>query len=198
MTLEVGTIISLAHVLALAVALGSALAADLLFLFRGVFRPVTVVVVEIAHFLGSMCAGGLAALWLTGIALASWKVATLPEYMLNEKLWTKVFVVAVLTVNAFLVHNVALRRAQKQIGRRLFEGVPLRDRLALAAIGGVSATSWMFATLLGAAKEWSMVVPAHEILAVYYLALVVVVSATACLAALAGTRPRLQTVAART
>ncbi len=171
------TWLQVAHLLALALALGGAVAADAVFLTRATFRPVDRATLLIADYLSGLVAAGLAALWVTGIALAVVLAGTSPTFMANEKFWAKVFIVVMLTVNAGIIHDVVLPRARAQLGRPLFEGLSLGDRLIFALAGALSVSSWLFPTVLGAARELNNRTPAHEILICYYTAVAVAFAA---------------------
>jgi hypothetical protein len=125
---------------------------------------------------------GLVALWATGILLAIEIYQANPEFVTNEKFWVKVFIVAVLSLNGLIIHNVVLPHVVGQQGRRLFDGLGVRKRLALAAAGGVSFVSWMFPLFLGAAKELSYVAPARQLMEAYGLALAAAIAGLSILA----------------
>ena len=170
MSVETLTLLKTAHLLALAAALGPALAADALLVLRGMFRPVTAVTVEVARFLAQSVMVGLVAVWATGIPLAVKIQLGNPEFFTNEKFWVKVFIVAVLSINGLIIHRMVLPHVTSQLGRRLFDGLAVPKRLALAAAGGVSFVSWMFALFLGTAKELSYVTPAYQLMEAYCVA----------------------------
>jgi hypothetical protein len=186
MPVEMLTLLKTAHLLALAAALGPALAADALLVRRGVFRPITAVTVEAARFLAQFVLVGLVAVWATGIPLAVKIYQGKPEFLANEKFWVKVFIVVVLSINGLIIHKVVLPHVAGQQGRRLFDGLGLRKRLALAAVGGVSFVSWMFPLFLGAAKELSYVTPAYQLMEAYCLALAAAVTGLSILTLTAG------------
>ena len=184
------TWINVAHLVALAVAFGAVVAADLLFLTRATFRPIDRPTILIADYLSMVTAGGLVALWVTGIALAGMRWAQDPAFVANEKFWAKVFIVVLLTINAGLIHDVILPRIRTRVGRRMFEGLGLGDRLVFAAGGALSISSWLFPTVLGAARELNNRIPAHEILTGYYVSLGVGFTAILALSVLSTSRPQ--------
>lgn len=186
MPVEMLTLLTTAHLLAIAAALGAALAADALLLLRGMFRPITAVTIEMARFLAQLVLFGLVALWATGIPLAAKVYQTNPEFLGNDKFWVKVFIVAVLSTNGLIIHNIVLPHVVSQQGRCLFDSLGIRKRLALAAAGGVSFVSWTFPMFLGAAKELSYVVPAYQLLVAYCAALAAAVTGLSILALTAG------------
>lgn len=189
MPIETLTLLKTAHLLALAAALGPALAADALLVRRGMLRPITAATVEVARFLAQVVAVGLVALWATGIPLAVRTYQANPDFVTNEKFWVKVFIVAVLSVNGLIIHSLVLPHLTRQQGRRLFDGLGVRTRLALAAAGGVSFVSWMFPLYLGVAKELSYVTPASQLMEAYGAALAAAVTGLSILALTAGRAP---------
>lgn len=184
------TWIKVTHIVALAIAFGAAVAADLLFLTRATFRPIDRTTVLIADYLSILVAGGLVALWVTGIALAGMQWAANPAFIANEKFWAKVFIVVLLTINAGLIHDVILPRVRARVGRRMFDGLGLGDRLVFALGGALSISSWLFPTLLGAARELNNRTPAHEILTCYYVSLGLGFAAIRALSVVSTLRPR--------
>lgn len=182
MHIEMLTLLKTAHLLAIAAALGTALAADTLLVLRGVFRPITAGTIEMAEFLAHFVLLGLVGVWATGIPLAMEVYQVNPEFFTNEKFWVKVIIVVVLSINGLIVHNTVLPLVKSQRGRRLFDGIDVPKRLALAAVGGLSSTSWVFPLFLGVAKELSYVVPAYRLMEAYAVALA---AATVGLAVLA-------------
>jgi hypothetical protein len=174
------------HIVALAVAFGGAIAADLFFLTRAVFRPIESATIAVGHFLGEIVAAGLVVLWFTGIMLVATAYHADPQVIYNEKLWVKIFIVTILTVNAFVIHGIVLPTVAEQEGRRLFDYMPLSKRLVLAASGATSVVSWLFPTVLGTAKELNFKVPGYQILGCYYVALVVAAVGLSLLAVTVG------------
>lgn len=112
---------------------------------------------------------GLIGLWSTGLLMVALGAASSPDYLSNEKLWFKVFVVVTLTLNGALVHRA---------GRVMQPGVVLAalddwTALQLNLAGATSSISWMWACFLGTARAWNGTLPFTTIL-LYYLASLVV------------------------
>lgn len=185
MGIELHTWVKAVHIVALAVAFGGAIAADLFFFSRTVLRPIESTTIAIGQFLGEIVAAGLTVLWFTGIVLVATAYGADPSAVASEKLLVKVFIVTVLTINGFVIHTVVLPTVAEQEGRRLFDYLPLSKRVVLAAAGATSIVSWLFPTLLGTAKELNNV-PAYKILACYYAALILAALALTTLAILVG------------
>lgn len=90
----------------------------------------------------------LAAMWVTGLAL----VALRTGFQLADvtpKLWAKIIVVTILSVNAVFVSEIALPILAAHRGRRIGALAPPMRR-ALFSVAGISAASWLVAFLLGA------------------------------------------------
>jgi hypothetical protein len=175
--IQLHTTMIILHLIAMTVGFGCAVAADYLILRGAVLKPVTSDLARTARLLGRMVTLGLVALWLTGAALVTEMHLAGKPILINEKLWAKVAIVCILTLNAFAIHGFILPRLEAQIGRRFFDGLPTRHRAMAVAAGAVSLTSWIFPLVLGCAREWNGVVPYGVILAGYASTLVVVAAA---------------------
>lgn len=107
----------------------------------------------------------LAVLWVTGIGLVVSSALVAPDSTLaNEKLWMKVIVVLLLTLNGILVHRVASRWLTP--GLVVSDMPPLQQQLLLV-MGTVSTVSWLFAAFLGIARTWDNTARIEELLALY-------------------------------
>jgi hypothetical protein len=156
------------------VGFGCAVAADYLVLRGAVLRPVTPDLVRTARQLGRLVSLGLLGLWVTGAALVLEMHLMGKPILVNEKLWAKVAIVCLLTLNALAIHGLVLPRLEAQTGRRFFEGLVARHRVMAVAAGAISLTSWIFPLVLGCAREWNGVVPYGVILAGYVSTLAIV------------------------
>jgi hypothetical protein len=105
-----------------------------------------------------------------------------PAYHTNQKLWAKVAIVVVLTLNAYIIHHIILPRLKRQISLRLFSGLTMRETLSFALSSSISGVSWYLPLVLGPAKELSYVVPFATILSVYAWLLLSLTLAMVCLA----------------
>jgi hypothetical protein len=178
------TWIKFSHLLVLAIALGGALTADYIIVRRAILAPITRSNIELVKFLAGLVAVGLLGLWATGVVLALETQSQNPLFYTNQKFWAKVFIVVVLTVNAFVIHGIVLPKLERQEGRKLFDGLSFLETLTLCVVGGISFTSWMYPTILGLARELSFKTPGVEILASYYVVLLGAILANYTLAML--------------
>lgn len=106
----------------------------------------------------------LLALWVSGLLLIlQGYLLEGTAYLLNQKLWAKVAVVALLTLNGGLLHRVGFPLLQKAP----FVLLPGSDRGRLALLGAFSMSGWLFAAFLGVARAWNHVMPCMHVMAVF-------------------------------
>lgn len=115
---------------------------------------------------------GLALLWLSGIAFLVLYAANQPQALDNPKLWAKITVVSVLTVNGMFLHRRVFASMEEGRGWTP-QGDLLRRYSILVA---VSVASWVTATLLGTVKELNGVAPYATLLGLYGLAIAAAVA----------------------
>ena len=96
-----------------------------------------------------------------------------PEKLANPKIWAKVSIVVILTINGVLLHHYVLPVLQENIGKNLLNAVSRKARNWMLLVGSVSFVSWVFPVLLGSSKALNFSVPAIEILFVYGIVLLV-------------------------
>jgi hypothetical protein len=98
----------------------------------------------------------LLALWGSGLLLVlQGYLYDGTTYLLNQKLWAKVSVVALLSLNGALLHRIGFPLLQKAPFVLLHSCA--RNRLAL--LGALSMSGWLFAAFLGVARAWNHVLP---------------------------------------
>lgn len=106
----------------------------------------------------------LLALWGSGLLLVlHGYLLEGTAYLLNQKLWAKVAVVALLTLNGGLLHRVGFPLLQKAP----FVLLPGSDRGRLALLGAFSMSGWLFAAFLGVARAWNHVMPCLHVMGVF-------------------------------
>lgn len=165
------TTLRLLHFAGLVLGFGGALAIDLM-VSRYRRTAVTAELVNNVEWISRFVALGLALLWFSGIGFLLLYQATEPEKLLNPKIWAKLTIVAILTLNGIAIHRLVLPFLRHQIGRRLLDGISSRKRAALIGCGVISIVSWTIPVVLGAAPQLNFVVPCMVILEAYLLVLV--------------------------
>jgi len=165
------TLLVLSHLLALALGLGAALLADWVVLRKLVFGIVSQRAVEQLMSLSHAVSAGLVLIWVTGALLVTDSALDAPMSIMNQKLWAKLVIVTIVTLNALLLHSVVLPRVTSRVGQPLFETSFGRLPTVSILLGAVSAVSWMFAAYLGVARELNGQMNLIPILGSYLVAL---------------------------
>lgn len=166
----VRTALRLVHFAGLVLGLGGAVFLDLM-LSRYRKAAVTTELAGNVEWVSRFVALGLALLWLSGIGFLALYRFVEPDKLMNPKIWAKVTIVAILTLNGIAIHRLVLPFVRQQIGQPLLSGLNPGKRLALVGCGAVSIVSWTVPVVLGAAPQLNFVVPCAAILAAYALVL---------------------------
>lgn len=170
--------IKVMHLLGIILGLGAATVLDLIilrFLVSGKIKHEHVVVVE---FVSKIVTAGLVILWISGVSYLLHYAAFDPAKLTNQKVWAKILIVAMLTVNGYFIHHRVLPLINRQIGGALFRGLADNERSMMIVFGTISATSWYVPLVLGAMPQLNFVVPASSILSAYAVVLAVAIAST--------------------
>jgi hypothetical protein len=162
------------HLCGLVLGVGSATLLDLIIARFILMRGISHEHVYIVDFSSKVVAIGLGLLWISGIGFLFHYGIFEPAKLQNPKIWAKIAIVAVLTINGFLVHHFVLPRLRNQVGKRLLDGLSPFDCSLVFLAGTVSVISWYVPLILGAIPQLNYVVPAEVILSSYALLLVAV------------------------
>jgi hypothetical protein len=107
----------------------------------------------------------LIVLWISGLSLTLVGYLENPQqYLMNEKLWAKFTVVAILTINGIALHYYSFPRVTCTRG---FISVPGHEQIFVALTGAISSTSWLFACYLGIARPWNYTADYSYIMFIY-------------------------------
>ncbi|MCP6698150.1 hypothetical protein [Pseudomonas donghuensis] len=108
----------------------------------------------------------LLALWGSGMLLVlQGYLYEGSAYLFNQKLWAKVSVVTLLSLNGALLHRMGFPLLQKTPFVLLHNSA--RTRLAL--LGALSMSGWLFAAFLGVARAWNHVLPYLHVMGAFTL-----------------------------
>lgn len=182
--MEYLTFLKIIHLLGLVAGFGGALYTDYRMIRCGILKPLKPETLKEIQRLSHVVTGGLVVLWISGAALTLEIVSTKPEFMLNEKLWAKMLIVAVLTINGVLVHFVVLKEAKKSLNKRMLIDSSTSMLAILTTCGSISFVSWITPFVLGKAPEFSYVVPYETIIAIWILAILTSITGVLTLVAL--------------
>jgi hypothetical protein len=158
------------HSFGFALGLGGATILDVM-LLRSLLHPLDVADVRMFETISKHVTFGLAALWLSGLGfLVVYKSAS-PDLLLNPKLWAKIVIVGVMTLNGVCLHSRILPILHAQAGRTVLDGVPTRVRIRMLTAAAISVVSWCTSFLLGIVRELNFAAPAMTFLTVYIVLL---------------------------
>jgi hypothetical protein len=166
--LHIKTFLIMAHLFGLTIGLGGATILDVIFLrliVQG--RAIQSTHARLVALISKLVTWALVMLWLSGIGflLQYWKDS--PELLANPKLYAKVAIVGILTLNGLVLHARVLPIIYQNVGRPLFDDLGSRQQLLMVACGTISMISWYTPFFLGVAREMNFVVPASWILTAY-------------------------------
>ena len=166
--LHLKTFMIMTHLLGLTIGLGGAAILDIVLCrlaLRG--RAIQQTDADVIHVIAQLVSFALVALWISGIGFLIQYWNETPELLANPKLYAKIAIVVVLTINGMVLHARVLPLLYRNIGRPLFDGLRAKEQFLMIACGAISVMSWYTPFLLGIARELNRVVPASTILAVY-------------------------------
>lgn len=108
----------------------------------------------------------LVALWVTGIAIVWLDVSVkgFAAYFSNPKMQAKLTIVALLTLNGFVLHS-AVMPAMEKAGSLL--QMAFNQRMLAIFAGAVSAVSWFYAAMLGVGRPLAWKYSIVQLLAAY-------------------------------
>jgi hypothetical protein len=138
-----------AHLFSVAVGIGASFMADSLVLAR-LDKPVDQHLIDRLHHYHRFVWLALGAMWISGAAMVYIRTGfDLANF--SPKLFSKLAVVSMLTLNALLIGGFAMPIVERSIGRPLL-GMSLHQKIGCALIGSVSSTSWLIALAMGESK----------------------------------------------
>ena len=132
---------------------------------------------EFIDFCSNIVSVGLVILWTTGVGFLVHYYEFDSTKLSNQKVWAKIAIVAVLSLNGAFIHRTVLPLMRNRVGRNLFYGLTSRQRSLLLVSGAVSVTSWYVPLLLGTFPQLNFL-PALPILTVYFVLLLLAIGAT--------------------
>lgn len=166
----VRTFLRLIHFAGLIIGFGGAVFLDLL-LARYRQTTLTEELVSNIEWVSRFVALGLLLLWVSGIGFLLLYYVSEPGKLMNPKIWAKITIVAILSINGLAIHRLVLPFLRLRIGTQLMAGLRRRTKLALVGCGVVSSVSWSVPVVLGATPQLNFSVSCAAILAVYALVL---------------------------
>lgn len=167
--MDVKTLLTIIHLLGLAVGAGGAFMTDRLMLVMLRDHKMSKDEFTVLHRAGNFVIGGLSVLFLSGVGLFLTDIA---RYLASDKFIAKMIIVAVLIVNGFVLHKAVMPLIKRKLSKNLAKDKEFVGALPkLVAVGAVSICSWIFALVLG---SLSSVPVGFEIVLLIYVAAIVV------------------------
>lgn len=176
------------HFIGLALGLGGATLLDLMMLRSFLMGRIQSETFSIFEFSSKVIKAGLNILWITGLGFLMFYALFDVEKLYNQKLHSKLAVVAILIINGILIHSFILPSVKAQIGRALFEGLSSLKRSIFITSGAISAVSWYVPVALGTFSQLNNTVPATILLSGYFLLIVCLAFAMNIALVLVGSR----------
>jgi len=171
------------HLVGLALGIGAATLLDVFILRFLVLRNITQANLEVVEFATKVVTMGLVMLWGSGVGFLLHYGFFDPAKLMNEKVWAKIGIVMILTINGMFIHRMVLPLIRSNLGRPLFDGLPVGKRRVLLLTGAVSAVSWYVPLMLGSLPQLNFL-PAGTILVAYGILLGAAVAVTQSLVGL--------------
>ncbi|WP_211462950.1 hypothetical protein [Collimonas silvisoli] len=154
------------HLIACCVAIGLVLTSDIA-MVNQLIKGDTAEKQEAAHLnsLKKTVSLALVALWITGFAIVWLDVSAKGfTYFANPKMQAKLTIVALLTLNGFVLHS-AVMPAMEKAGSLL--QMAFNQRMLAIFAGAVSAVSWFYAAMLGVGRPLAWKYSLVQLLAAY-------------------------------
>jgi hypothetical protein len=168
----------LVHLLGLVLGVGSTVIMDLYFLRHLRRMPLDSTALALIQLGSRLVVAGLVLLWLSGIGFLLLYFHTDPGKLANPKMWAKITVVAMLTINGWFIHHRTIPALNARIGSTILKDGRMETMLFFMVPGALSFSGWSFATVLGTVRELNFVTPAETLLLAFFLFLAAVTTAT--------------------
>ena len=159
------------HLLGLAFGVGGALTLDIIAFRYFYLERITREKLVLFHFIARLVTVGLVILWLTGLAFLWIYWQSEPELLGNPKVWAKVVIVLVLTVNGWFLHHKVFPILDRNLGHTMFHRVTVDEKAMMFTFSSISIISWGFPLVLGIARSLNFTTGMENILAFYFLML---------------------------
>ena len=168
---NIKSFISFLHLSGIAFGVGGAWILDLYILNKLYRSPVTKENIQIINFVSKIVTVGLLILWFSGLSFIVFYYYFQPELLQNQKIWAKLTIVILLSLNGYFLHKYVLPVIVNNHGKILIRVISLKQLNALTLIGCISFVSWPLIMLLGAFSSINFRFTFIEIAGVYLLLL---------------------------
>ena len=166
----------LLHFTGLILGIGVATMLDLVALRFFFNRRISEGAFDIFKFGSSIVGAGIVTIWVSGLGFLLLYLAFEPIKLTNEKVWAKMVIVLILTINGAFIHKTILPMLKAQVGKSIFEGRTMTERRTFVLAGTVSVVSWYAPLIIASMSALNFRVPALELLIVYAAVLLIVLA----------------------
>ncbi len=160
-------ILRLLHFLGLMLGIGVATMLDLVVLRFFIGKRISHGAFDIFKFGSTIVSVGISVIWLSGLGFLLFYAVFEPIKLTNEKVWAKMIIVLILTLNGIFIHKTILPALKDQIGKTVFEGRTMAERRTFVFAGTTSVVSWYAPLIIASLSSLNFKVPVLEILAAY-------------------------------
>ncbi|WP_416396348.1 hypothetical protein [Allohahella sp. A8] len=157
------------HLIGLSLGVGGALMLDALIFKYFYCDKITSEKLAVFSFMTRVVSIGLFLLWASGLAFLAIYYVTDPELLTNQKIWGKVFIVTMLTINGVMLHRKIFPILSRNVGKQLFTDITVDEKAMMFGFASVSFVSWIFPVYLGVSKSLNFNTGIENILAMYML-----------------------------
>lgn len=165
--LPLKTVFLILHVLGLVIGMGTAVFLDVL-LVRHLYRaPITEQTILNARLGGTLVTIGLVLLWISGLGFLILMWSQGSPNLMSPKVWSKVTIVCLLSLNGMLIHDLLFSKIEEGIGAPLLAKADLKAAMPFFLLGTISVTGWFFSFFLGMVRELNFAYAGYVFLLVY-------------------------------
>ena len=155
------------HVIGLVLGYGVAISIDFLLLRALLSRRLSPIILDVAQHAARLTTLGLLILWLSGIGFLFEYRNTAPEKLENPKIYAKIIIVTLLSLNGYLIHRFVFPTLWRYAGKDVLGLASSRVLLVFCVCAAISTVSWIFPLILGLNSALNFSYPAEELLVQY-------------------------------
>ena len=168
---------TLLHILGVAFGLGIATGMDLLLAKHIITkRTLTESRYNVLEQLSRIVTWGLILLWISGIGFLLTYQQVSPEKLLNPKIWSKLMIVTILTINGVFIHYYLLPKLKRCINKRVDLVCSYREMAMIFSSGAISMVSWYIPFIYGTVPQLNFAFSFTVFTTIYLAILVMAVS----------------------
>lgn len=170
----------IAHVIGLVIGFGVAISIDYLLLRALLSRRLSPIILDVAVHAAKLTTFGLLVLWISGIGFLLEYSDIKPEKLENPKIHAKMVIVALLSLNGYLIHRFVLPILWRYTGKDVLSLASIKVLLLFCACAVISTVSWIFPLIFGLNGALNFSYSAVDLLVQYVFVVVFGISVLSC------------------